>query len=97
MSEPGRLTSRGFTAELFPAGTHMCYIYNDDRERLELISKFVESGLQAHCQYDARRFDGATLFDVLKVHPMMIIRGQVVRNPFTSSPRISSNGICPAA
>ena len=86
MSDPGRLSSLGSTAELFPAGTHMRYIYNDERERLEPISKFVESGLQAHCQYDARRFDGATLFDVLNVHPMMIIRGQVVRNPYYVEP-----------
>lgn len=200
MSNPERLISLGFTAEPFPAGTHMCYIYNDDQERHELISSFVESGLQGHekigyfvdlmspeemrahlselgvnlppevderefsitraldtycpdgsfvpermlqnlrsmysssidegyagtrasgemswalrgvpgserlieyealintvvreypttaiCQYDARRFDGATLFDVLNVHPMMIIRGQVVRNPYYIEPAI---------
>ena len=34
------------------------------------------------CQYDARLFDGATLLAVWRVHPMMIIRGQVVRNPY---------------
>lgn len=193
-----RMVSLGFTSERFPAGTHMCYIYNDDQERHELISRFVESGLRGHekvgyfvdlmspeqmrahlrelgidlppqtderefsitraldtycpdgrfvpermlqnlrsmhdssieegyagarasgemswvlrgvpgserlieyealvnivvreypttaiCQYDARRFDGATLFDVLSVHPMMIIRGQVVRNPYYVDP-----------
>lgn len=46
----------------------------------------VEHPLTAICQYDARRFDGATLFDVLRVHPMMIVRGQVVRNPYFVSP-----------
>jgi len=190
--------SMGFTAEQFPAGTHMCYIYNDDKERKELIARFLESGLNSHekvsyfvdelspnemraqfrelgvhlpsemderdfsitsaqeiycpngtfvpedmlqtlrlaykrscdegfsgarvsgemswalrgmqgserlieyeakvntvlqeypvtaiCQYDARRFDGAMIFDVLNVHPMMIIRGQVVRNPYYIEP-----------
>jgi len=34
------------------------------------------------CQYDARRFSGATLYDVLNVHPYMIVRGQIVRNPY---------------
>lgn len=34
------------------------------------------------CQYDARRFDGATLFRVLQVHPYMVAHGQIVRNPF---------------
>jgi hypothetical protein len=36
----------------------------------------------AVCQYDAQRFDGATLHDILSVHPMMIVHGQVVRNPY---------------
>lgn len=36
----------------------------------------------AVCQYDARLFDGATIMDVLSVHPMMVVRGQVVQNPF---------------
>lgn len=199
MSGTERIVSLGFTAERFPAGTHMCYIYNDDSERREVVSKYVESGLRGHekvgyfvddqisprdvpahlsaigidlpsgidarglsitraldtycpdgtflpermlenlrsmhsssigegyagarasgemswalqgvpgserlieyealintvvreypttavCQYDARRFDGATLFDVLNVHPMMIVRGQVVRNPYYVAP-----------
>ncbi len=198
MGDSGRVISLGFTAERFPAGTHMCYIYNDDTERRDVISKFVESGLRgrekvgyfvdltspgdmpadpsafgidlptgidarglsitstlntycpdgtfvpermlenlrsmyrssiaegyagaraggetswalrgipgserlieyealinivvaeypttAVCQYDARRFDGGTLFDVLNVHPMMIVRGQVVRNPYYVAP-----------
>lgn len=38
------------------------------------------------CQYDARLFDGATLFKVLQVHPFMIARGQLVRNPFYIKP-----------
>ncbi len=47
--------------------------------------------LQAHpvtavCQYDARCFDGATIMDVLTVHPMMVIRGAVVLNPFYVAP-----------
>lgn len=194
----------GFTREHFPAGTHMCLIYDSDEERLDVISKFVESGLksgervgyfcddettdgvkewltgkgvdiagaeannqlilapasqvyyptgqfvpeqmmdnliafhkyaeenkypssrvtgemcwatrgvegserlieyESHgkvflakypvtvvCQYDANKFDGATLLECLKVHPYMIVYGQIVRNPYYSSeykPRIS--------
>lgn len=33
------------------------------------------------CQYDARRFDGGLIMDMLSVHPMMIVRGQLVKNP----------------
>jgi hypothetical protein len=38
------------------------------------------------CQYDARLFDGATLFRVLQVHPYMIAQGQIVMNPFYIKP-----------
>jgi hypothetical protein len=195
MSGPSHSISLGFTSEPFPAGTHMCYIFNDDDERHDLIAKFLESGLlgdekvryfasafmnepvadalrdlgvapppsrlkagqfeesladdvycpchvfspehmfeglrefysgamaegyagarasgemewalkgipgserlieyeagvnllvadypfTAICQYDARLFDGETLFEVLRVHPMMVIRGRVVHNPY---------------
>jgi hypothetical protein len=40
----------------------------------------------ACCQYDARRFDGQTIMDVLSVHPYMIVRGQLVRNPYFIKP-----------
>lgn len=40
----------------------------------------------AICQYDAHRFDGATIYGVLSVHPMMIVHGQVHRNPFYIEP-----------
>lgn len=40
------------------------------------------------CQYDARRFDGGVIMDVLSVHPMMIVRGQVVRNPYYIAPEL---------
>ncbi|MDH3973871.1 MAG: MEDS domain-containing protein [Deltaproteobacteria bacterium] len=189
----------GFTREAFPAGTHMCLIYNSESERKKLIGKFLESGilsgekvgyfadmmtpaevrdwliamdivlpkggnseqfairdaentycpegtfipqrmldnlkkyykqaldegyggarvsgemswalkdipgserlmeyealvndvLKSHpvtaiCQYDANKFDGATILDVLNVHPMMIVHGQIVQNPYYMKPQ----------
>ncbi|MBI5030860.1 MAG: MEDS domain-containing protein [Chloroflexi bacterium] len=38
------------------------------------------------CLYDAKHFDGITLFQVLQVHPYMIAQGQIVRNPFYLKP-----------
>lgn len=38
------------------------------------------------CLYDARLFDGATLFKILAVHPYMIAQGQIVQNPFYVRP-----------
>jgi hypothetical protein len=40
----------------------------------------------AVCQYDAHAFDGATIMQVLKVHPLMVIRGVVVHNPYFIPP-----------
>jgi hypothetical protein len=39
-----------------------------------------------HCYYDTRKFDGKTLFEVLNVHPIIVVQGQVMRNPFYVSP-----------
>lgn len=39
------------------------------------------------CQYDVNKIDGATLFDVLNVHPMMIVAGQIVHNPYFQQPQ----------
>ena len=40
------------------------------------------------CQYDANLFDGATIMEVLKVHPKMIINGMVIINPFYIQPEL---------
>ncbi|MBN2715691.1 MAG: MEDS domain-containing protein [Deltaproteobacteria bacterium] len=40
----------------------------------------------AMCQYNAHAFDGAMIMEVLRVHPMMIVSGAVVRNPFFIQP-----------
>lgn len=45
-----------------------------------------EHPVTAVCQYDARLFDGATVMDILKVHPLMVVRGTVVHNPFFVPP-----------
>lgn len=191
MNTIGTLSIHDF-AEIFPEGMHLCYIFNDDEERVKTMAKFLASSLasgqkvlsivdtvspqdvrselealgvdlssrerdivtvdsesaycphgtfdpdalldgavsfcrQAHsdgykgsricgdmswvlrknvplsdllayeekvnnyvkippcaaiCEYDARKFDGATIMDILRVHPAMIVRGQVVKNPY---------------
>jgi hypothetical protein len=50
-----------------------------------LVEEFPVHGVI--CQYDTNKIDGATLFDVLNVHPMMIVAGQVVHNPYYSAPK----------
>ncbi|KTC96658.1 MEDS domain-containing protein [Legionella feeleii] len=33
------------------------------------------------CQYDVNKFDGGLIYDVLQVHPLMFVHGQIVKNP----------------
>jgi hypothetical protein len=40
----------------------------------------------ALCQYDALKFDGKTIFNVLKVHPYMIVKGDILTNPYYVKP-----------
>lgn len=40
----------------------------------------------AVCQYNANDFDGATIMDILKVHPQMIVNGMVIQNPMYIPP-----------
>lgn len=51
------------------------------------VSLFMrECPVTAVCQYNANIFDGATIMQVLKVHPLMVIRGAVVHNPYFIPP-----------
>ena len=52
--------------------------------RISLLLK--ECPITTVCQYDAHSFDGATIMDVLKVHPQMIVKGTVIHNPFYIPP-----------
>ena len=52
--------------------------------RVSLLMR--ECPVTAVCQYDARLFDGATIMQVLTVHPLMVIRGSVVHNPYYIPP-----------
>lgn len=194
-AHPRRPVPLGFTPELFPEGTHICYLYSDEDERKRFMSDYIRSGIAAHdsvlyvpdsgtetlestmaemgiaparvpkgqltlatamdiycpsgefvpeamldqlrdlyanlshgcrgvrcagemtwalrdvpgverlveyegrindvlkdypmttlCQYDTRKFSGAMVFELLNVHPIMIVHGQIMRNPFYVPP-----------
>ena len=38
------------------------------------------------CQYNVSLFSGKMIMDILRVHPAMIVRGRVVRNPYYVRP-----------
>jgi hypothetical protein len=52
-----------------------------------LNDALVAYPVTALCQYDARRFSGTAIFDVLSVHPLMIVGDQLVRNPYFVDPQ----------
>ena len=52
----------------------------------QLNNVLAEIPVTALCQYDVHRFDGATILDILRVHPLMFIGGQMVRNPYYVAP-----------
>lgn len=47
MTSPQRTISLGFTGKQVLEGQHICYIYNDDQERLQVMAKYLKSGQQA--------------------------------------------------
>jgi len=47
MTKTRREISLGFTHESFSEGSHMCYIFNDESQRREVIAAFLNSGLSA--------------------------------------------------
>jgi DNA-binding CsgD family transcriptional regulator len=44
------------------------------------------------CQYDTELFDGEILFEILSVHPLMVVRGQMMRNPYYQSAEALEEG-----
>ena len=42
-----RMVTLGFTNQTVPEGQHICYLFNDDAERQDVICRFMESGLSA--------------------------------------------------
>ncbi len=47
MKDERRTISLGFSDQKFPEGQHICYIYNDDEERLDVMAKYLKSGAEA--------------------------------------------------
>jgi hypothetical protein len=51
------------------------------------VNAFLDEKKQpAVCVYDVRRFDAATLMDVLRTHPLVVIGGTLHENPFFVPP-----------
>ncbi len=47
MSQVKRTISLGFTEKQVLEGQHICYIYNDDQERLKVMAQYLKSGQEA--------------------------------------------------
>ncbi len=47
------------------------------------------------CQYDLNLFDGETILDILRIHPMLLVNGQILNNPFFKSPFRNQPNVIP--
>ncbi len=54
----------------------------------------IDYPVTAICQYDANQFDGNIILECLKVHPYMIVHGQIMYNPFYISTKEYLNSKC---
>lgn len=66
--------------EAVPGGSRLL----EYETRVSLLLR--EHPIATVCQYDARTFDGASIMDILRVHPFLLVRGAVVENPFYLDP-----------
>ena len=57
---------------------------------LEFESRFnsltTTHPITAICLYNTNLFDGGTILDALRTHPMTLVRGQVMKNPYYMEP-----------
>ncbi|MBW8000635.1 MAG: hypothetical protein FVQ80_01260 [Planctomycetes bacterium] len=47
MCQNHKQVSLGFATESYPAGAHMCLIYNSESQRRDVIAKFLQEGLES--------------------------------------------------
>lgn len=69
------------------------------REQLVAYEQAVNTVIRSHpfsaiCQYDARAFDGDLLFEIVKAHPLMLVRNQILPNPYYEEPPEAANSDC---
>ena len=62
-----------------------------DLDELMDYEAHLNDALRTHpftacCQYALQRFDGQAILDVLSVHPLTLVRGQLVVNPYYLEP-----------
>jgi len=60
----------------------------DELIEFEAKANFIHAGHDhvVICNYDAARFDGAFIIDILRTHPMVLIGGALLENPFFAPP-----------
>jgi hypothetical protein len=85
-SVPAELAGARATAEMTWALNNIPGV-----ERLIEYEAKINDVLKTHplttlCQYDTRKFSGGMIFELLNVHPVMIVHGQIMRNPFYVPP-----------
>ncbi|MCA1940243.1 MAG: MEDS domain-containing protein [Caenispirillum bisanense] len=72
------------------------------RDQLVAYEQAVNTVIRTHpfsaiCQYDAAAFDGELLFEIVKAHPLMLVRNQILANPYYAGAPEAANSddACP--
>ena len=81
----------GFTKDVFPEGTHMCLIYDDDEHRRSVIGRFLARGiaLGEKVSYFADTSTPAEVQSWLQEAGMASPRGNIMGNSTCARPRMS--------
>ena len=46
MSDPRQATDLGFTQEVLPESCHVCFIYDDEKQRKKIVAEYLAAGLK---------------------------------------------------
>lgn len=88
--------SRGFNG--FRASGEMTWVLGSDCgcdkliEYEVLLNEFFPAKLTGICQYNSKRFKPETIRDILRTHPVVIVKDKVCRNLYCENHRILKGG-----
>src|SRR5262245_49473017 len=73
------------------ARRHICAFYNSPRDQYCVLLPFIKDGFDRGekaviCSYDLARFRGDVVVEVMRTHPIIIVRGILKENPFFVPP-----------
>jgi hypothetical protein len=94
MADPQRHVCLGFTDEPYPAGTHICYLYNSDEERRQILPLYARQALLGHEAFNYVA-DVPSRTDLPRVLEELDLASAVRDRPGQAAVAITSEGYFP--